>query len=367
MMTYIEGNGINEVVYKAIDQLLLEGNRTPTRNGSAVSINNTMLSLKDPRCRHLQLFGRNNNIFATIAEIFWVYAGDDRIDPFLSFFLPRAKDFSDDGVTWRGGYGPRLYDNNQLDDVVECFVKEGIFTRRAVLNIYDHHLDSFSAMKEKGLEDTKDRPCNVFLDFFITPDKKLHMNAKSRSGDILWGVGSINIAEWTFIQEWVLSRVKDLVDPEVTLGSYNHLVTNLHMYDFSGKQGYDVIENKLKQRLGFDNNDGVSELVFPEGDSTVLKQFCTELLNIWSSSITNHETSLDFISEYIDAVFTKYGFLTENNLLHAYAEIVSAYIVTKNFGAEEVIPTISLDISGYGTEFKRSVLNSKFRKFELVV
>ena len=184
--TFIEAKTINEAVFKSLNHLIYDGHRTKSRNGDISSIYNAFLTLKNPKARHLSLNGRKNNIFATIAETFWVFAGSNEIDPYLSFFLPRARDFSDDGKTWRGGYPERIIANNQIDDVIEQFRNEGIYSRRAVLVISDPHLDTLEGLqKNYGLDTTKDRPCNMIMDFFITPDKRLHMNVKSRSGDVI--------------------------------------------------------------------------------------------------------------------------------------------------------------------------------------
>jgi thymidylate synthase len=51
--------------------------------------------------------GRNNNVFAQLAETAWVLAGRNDL-AFLGHYLPRVADFSDDGRTWRGAYGPRI-------------------------------------------------------------------------------------------------------------------------------------------------------------------------------------------------------------------------------------------------------------------
>ena len=117
MVTNIAGNNINEVVAKSIKELVEKGYKTPSRNGDIYAVYNALLTLKNPKSRHLDLIGRKNNIFATIAETFWVYSGSIRVDGFLEFFLPRARNFSDNGVEWYGGYGKRIYIYNQLDDV----------------------------------------------------------------------------------------------------------------------------------------------------------------------------------------------------------------------------------------------------------
>jgi thymidylate synthase len=312
----------------------------------------------------LGLVGRNNNIFATIAETFWVFAGDDKVDPFLSFFLPRASDFSDDGKIWRGGYGPRLFKYNQLDDVIEQFRNEGIFTRRAVLYIGTPELDTKESLKEVyGLDGTKDRPCNTMCDFFVTPDKKLHMNVKSRSGDLLWGFGSINIFEWTFLQEWVLQELKREIDSELTLGTYNHHVTNLHLYDKTGIQGYNVLENKLKQRLGLQS---YAKIWFPKTADGLADMF-ESLLNVWSKYIKDGETDYQKIRLSVGTIFDVYEVPQDWNILWDYAQLTSAYLAAKNMKLDKGVKTddITVSLQCEDTEFLNSIENSIFRKFQI--
>ncbi len=360
-MKHITGKTINEAVYKSLDALISEGYRAPSRNGDISTIYNAFVEIESPKSRHLNLVGRKNNIFATIAETFWVFAGSNQIDPYLSFFLPRAKDFSDDGKEWRGGYPERILNGFQIDDVIEQFRNEGIFTRRAVTVIYDANLDTAENLKAVyNLDKTKDRPCNLIMDFFITPDKRLHMNVKSRSGDVVWGFGSINIFEWTFYQEMILQYIQAEIDPEVTLGSYNHHVTNLHLYDFNGAQGYDVIENKLKQTLGIINTDKIE---FPGVEDT--HDFFEELVHRLSFAINNEETNYDRVYDEIYDTFMSYNLTINGNQLFDYARIIGAYICAKNMKMEKGERTTEIEVSlnGISAEFARSVIDSNFRKF----
>lgn len=364
-MISIKGKNINELVYKVFDKLIVEGNRTSSRNGDVSSLYNVFTEIENPRSRHLGLVGRNNNIFATIAETFWVFAGEGKIDPFLSFFLPRAKDYSDDGISWYGGYGERLYNYDQMDDIIQQFRNEGIFTRRASFYIGTPELDtkqSFQNKLGKEFSTVKDRPCNMAGDFFITPDKKLHMNMKSRSGDSCWGFGSINIFEWTFFQEFIAQQLKYEIDSDITLGTYNHHITNLHLYDFNGKQAYDVIENKLNQRLGTQNYD---KLVFPNGVNN-FKSFCRSVVNIISKAILSKETDVNVFNSDLLDLFDEYNIPINNNLLFAYVELILTYTIVKNMDLPKgEKANIIVDISCYSEEFKQCIQQSIFRKFNL--
>lgn len=85
-MHTIYGDTINDLMMKVIEKVLFEGVNIPTRNGNAITIYDVSMILQNPRSRHLSLVGRKNNIFSTFAEAMWVFAGDNRIHPYLTFF-----------------------------------------------------------------------------------------------------------------------------------------------------------------------------------------------------------------------------------------------------------------------------------------
>lgn len=239
------GQDINQVVCSAIRCINQTGETRDSRNGPVKSIYRAEMLLSDPRARYLNIPGRKSNIFQMMAETLWVMAGMDAVHPFLSHYLPRAVNYSDDGATWRGAYGPRLYAFDQLEDVVKAFEQDGLDTRRAVLSIYQPHLDSRSAISARyGQEATKDLPCNNFINFWVDADKRFHMEVFQRSGDIIWGAGSINLYEFSFLQECVFELVKMRTgEKDLKLGTYCHRVTNLHFYpEVVGPQIDEIIE-----------------------------------------------------------------------------------------------------------------------------
>jgi hypothetical protein len=304
--TIIAGENMNQITTRAVDLVLDNGRVQSSRNGPVTCLNNVMVELTDPKNRHLYLDGRKNNLYATMAELFWVMSGADKIDPFLSFFLPRAKDYSDDGRTWRGAYGPRIYMYNQLQNAIDVFNTDGPDTRRSVISVYDAGTDS-------GVQ-SKDIPCNNLIHFFMEEERMLSMNVVSRSSDLIWGLFGINIPEWTFLQEYVAQMVGK------PLGRYHHFTTNLHIYDSTKSQADSIYDNPQYQRSHHNYPS-----VFPEGD---VKQFFQELIETWNLLITD---KIDHIQS-IDSVlltFIKYGVPREHNTLYHYADLITAYIASK--------------------------------------
>jgi thymidylate synthase len=332
----IKGDSLSEITNIAIERIIENGEKSSSRNGDVTYLNNVIVELTNPMSRHLNLQGRNNNIYATIGELFWIMSGTDVIDPFLSFFLPRAKDYSDDGATWRGGYGPRIYMDNQLQNAIDVFKTDGLYTRRSIISIYDSGIDS-------GVE-TKDLPCNNLIHFLVC-DGKLNMNVVSRSSDVIWGLFGINIAEWTFLQEYVAQMVG------VPVGTYTHFTSNLHIYDATGKQANDVY-GIFPQDL----NDHIANrpCVFPEKN---VKSFFTSLVALYSREIKDYSCAY-YTECSIDKIFADYHVSTSGNTLYNYAQLLSYYISGK-MGDRST----GFNVNEYHQELASCIRDSKFTNF----
>lgn len=188
-------------------------------------IDGVTITVRDPRDRWLSVEGRNSSAIAAIGETFWVLSGRSDIG-FLSRVLPRAANFSDDGKTWRGAYGPRLYRHGQLDSVIDR-LRANPNSRQAYLTIYDPALDTnqgIASLREDGQPVTKDMICNLALLFSIT-NNHLNLTVINRSQDVLWGMSSINFIEFSILQEIVARTLG------VNVGVYKLFSNNLHYYN----------------------------------------------------------------------------------------------------------------------------------------
>ncbi|TRB19709.1 thymidylate synthase [Rhizobium rhizogenes] len=127
------------VTYSLINVLRnIRDNGSPvvTRGNEQVEVLSQLLRIKSPLERVIVTPHRNNNIFALIAETFWVLGGRNDLG-YLTHYLPRASDFSDDGKTWRAAYGPRLrnwYGVDQFQQVASL-LRADPNTKRAVTRI----------------------------------------------------------------------------------------------------------------------------------------------------------------------------------------------------------------------------------------
>ena len=81
-------------------------------------------------------------------------------------------EFSDNGRTWHGAYGPRLRNWNGVDQIDETrrLLLEETATRRAVMSLYDPSRDFVKS---------KDVPCNNWLNWLVR-DGKLHLTVGNK-------------------------------------------------------------------------------------------------------------------------------------------------------------------------------------------
>jgi thymidylate synthase len=197
-------------------ELLRNGKTSNVRGQEVRELLNRVTVIKKPLERCLFLKHRGNSVFASVAETIWVLAGRNDIE-WLTSYLPRAIEFSDDGSTWDGAYGPRLRAWNGVDqlDRVRCALSAERASRRAVMTLYDPSRDILSS---------KDVPCNNWLHWLIREDC-LHLNIAVRSNDIVWGFSGVNSFEWSVLQEMMAFWTK------AQTGHSTYFASSFHMYE----------------------------------------------------------------------------------------------------------------------------------------
>lgn len=234
---YIFDN-INHALPILMRDVVEKGETTGSRNGTVSEITHVGITLMRPYEREIIVNGRKPNIAAQIAETMWVLSGRNDVE-FLSLYLPRAKEFSDDGETWRGGYGRRLRNwfggVDQLEACVELLRADPL-TRRAVMQIFDPGND---------FAPSKDIPCNNWISFSNRLGK-LDMHVGVRSNDLMWGWSGINAFEWSALQEIVAGMVG------VQVGALHFSITSLHLYDIHLTKAKTISENSRRQTLVMD-------------------------------------------------------------------------------------------------------------------
>lgn len=170
---------------------------------------------------------RDANPFFHFFEALWILAGRDDVAT-LAEFLPRIKEFSDDGVVFSGAYGKRLRrietedddGNDMVYDQLEAVVqrlREEPMTRRAVAAIYTY---------DDLWYDGKDTPCNDTV-AFRADTGKLDITVFNRSNDMIWGAYGANAVQFAFIQMYVAARTG------IPIGKYTQISNNMHAYEWN--------------------------------------------------------------------------------------------------------------------------------------
>lgn len=338
---FASGRDINELTKNCYKILNEDAIAIPSRNGDCRSLYEFTYRLTDPVKRHLSLTGRKSNIFQLVGETIWVLSGSGKVPGYLETLMPRAPQYSDDGVVWRAAYGPRLFAYNQLTDVVKFFERDGKMTRRAVVSIFFPEYDTFTQLEKVGLTDSKDFSCNNLMYFYVTPDDRFHLKVTNRSNDSVFGQG-INITEFSVIQELIFLKVQQ-IHPELTLGDLTISSNNYHAYDSTVDQVQAVSNIEQRPFVDFKNKPLCDTNIDIDEMRDTLLTYTDYCETINRESTVGWESSGEFqIGDYI--------------------EMTERYFLQK---AGAVVPP--LDIRKYQEDLQAAIYNSPFRKFEVIV
>jgi thymidylate synthase len=214
-----------------------------SRVGSVVEITEpVIITYEHPTIRTLLFKQRDANPFFHVYEAMWMLAGRNDLAS-LKQFVSTFDNFSDDGVTLNGAYGYRwrhaILNNNspfeeerdQLEILIE-HLKSNPNSRRAVLQMWNVEDDLLK------VDSSKDVCCNLSVVFSIRKESQsegdiaengedpgsLDMTVFNRSNDLIWGCLGANYVHFTFLQEYMASKLG------VNVGRYHQVTTNLHVY-----------------------------------------------------------------------------------------------------------------------------------------
>jgi len=238
-----EYNGINSFMVGVSKLILKYGIRREVRNSVCWELPEPLfVKIKNPQSRWINISERKWNPYLPYIESLWLASGRNDL-AMLEAYVKKLRDFSDDGLFLRGGYGPRfryyngnpedynigndrLQDSFEIDQfqfVIESF-KRDPFTRQAIIQVGDPIKDCF--LTSGRLKETKDFPCSRSLQFSRQPEtNKLDLTVYMRSNDLLWGATGVNIFNFTFIQEYIANILG------LDVGNYYHFANNIHYYE----------------------------------------------------------------------------------------------------------------------------------------
>lgn len=152
----------------------------------------------------LNVRGRKLNYRMACAEAAWILSGSNRLSE-IEPFVKKMREFSDDGLTLAGAYGPKFVD--QASYVVDCLVNDP-YSRQAVMTYW----------RERPRA-TKDVPCTLTLQFLWRRDL-LHLIVNMRSSDA-WLGWPYDVFSFSMAAAWVAIALRQRWPSAASLGRYN--------------------------------------------------------------------------------------------------------------------------------------------------
>lgn len=236
---YLTAETLDDLLIKVYRQLLRKRGASdikPTK-GPATEISGVLLKIQNPRAR-LSRTERKNTLFSCLGEFLWYVGGTDELR-FVEYYIPRYKDFSDDGKTVFGAYGPRLFslngEINQVQNVIDT-LKENPHSRRAVIQLFRGE-DLAANIKQRH----EDLPCTCTMQFMVR-GVALHMMVMMRSNDAFMGLPH-DVFAFTMLQELIARSLG------LEVGPYKHAVGSLHLYATDVKAANDYINEGMQERI----------------------------------------------------------------------------------------------------------------------
>lgn len=153
------------------------------------------------------------------AEAAWILAGRNDLG-YLTAFNPKMAEFSDNGRSLAGAYGPRI--TSQVDYVVEKLVADRD-TRQATLTIWT-----------PNPQPSRDLPCTVAMDFKIRRDR-LNAHVFMRSSDLWLGV-PYDVFSFAMVASYIAARYREIMTAplgggELDLGTLYLTAASMHVYE----------------------------------------------------------------------------------------------------------------------------------------
>jgi thymidylate synthase len=197
------------------DKILLEGEEYINTK----ALFEVGFTIKNPEDNVITTPWRNFNEEYASFEWQWYLSGD----PSAKEIEKRAKiwsrmyDPTDPDKRVNSNYGHQWKRNNQLNKVINL-LKKDIFSRRAVISIYDgKEIDRYAY----------DTPCTTSITFYVRPSSinKLNMSVKMRSNHLTFGFCN---------DQYFFSNLQKMVANSLSLevGYYYHHADNLHLYSY---------------------------------------------------------------------------------------------------------------------------------------
>lgn len=199
----------------AIDLTIATGDHIAPRGQLTRELLSARYTL-DMRLPVVDVPARGLNYKFAAAEAYWILSGSNRLAEITSYNA-RMSEFSDDGVTLFGAYGPRI--QSQLPYVVDK-LREDAHTRQAGLTIWREFPPK-----------TKDTPCTVAM-WFQLRRGKLVMHVFMRSSD-LWLGFPYDVFSFSMVAHQVCCRLNATheTDEPIEPSALHLTAASSHLYE----------------------------------------------------------------------------------------------------------------------------------------
>ena len=159
------------------------------------------------------------------AEAVWILTGDNRVET-IAPYAPKIANYSDDGVTFFGAYGPAIL--AQLNYVIDKLTADPL-SRQAVITIW-----------KQNPPNTKDTPCTIATQFLIRRNI-LFINHTMRSSDA-WLGWVYDMFNFSMLGAYVAIALRR-VYPDLKLGTITLTAGSQHLYEPNKQPALEIVNS----------------------------------------------------------------------------------------------------------------------------
>ena len=243
----MKSNSASKAWLLLISKIMNDGNKVTPRgmpttevlaHTSVVDMNRPIVNIPERKLNYRFMF----------AEAWWILSGSNRVADISQYMKAIAK-FSDNGITFRGAYGPKIVE--QLDYIVESIAGD-LFTRQAILNIW-----------RENPRPSKDFPCTLNMQWIVR-DNKLNCITNMRSSDA-WLGWVYDVFNFSMISNWVQIALREKYGIDLELGDLYLTAGSQHLYSKDTSDVEDVLDVYSSTRAyGVDELISTKSFVHPD-------------------------------------------------------------------------------------------------------
>lgn len=222
-------NDVSTAWVKALHETLEYGIIVSPRGRVTKEVPHRTLTI-DMRRPVLTIKERNLSYQFMAAEAYWILTGDDKVAG-IAPYNKRIAEFSDDGTSFFGAYGPKIL--GQLNYVVSKLVEDPM-SRQAGLTIW-----------RENPPPTKDVPCTVAI-FFSIRNKKLNCHTFMRSSDLWLGI-PYDVFNFSMLGHLVCALVNYRSSLKIEPGLLHITAASSHLYQENWKAASEIFQSGLPQ------------------------------------------------------------------------------------------------------------------------